>query len=184
LRLATEALQADPASELALRVQASANLEDGNFGAALAAVEAITKLPAPSAAGFDEAGDVLFALAGQVAARHASIDVDADTLRQRARDAYDHAVRLDGDNSRAWAGLANLQSPQDRAAAEAFVARAQPVLERRPDNDLLARALALLCARTGQGNCAYLFGVYWRSDALSRGDLEAAQAFMQRLKQQ
>jgi hypothetical protein len=92
LRLATEALQADPNSELGLRVLARANLQDGNFGASLAAVDKLAAMTAPSAAALTDSGDVLFGVARALSAKQASIVSNSDALNGRAKDAYERAI--------------------------------------------------------------------------------------------
>jgi tetratricopeptide (TPR) repeat protein len=185
LRLASEALQGDPHSELSLRVLARANLQEGNFDASLAAVDKLVALTAPSAAALTDGGEVLSRLAREVSAKQAAIGVDSDTLSRRARDAYEHAIGLDPDYLRSWSGLANLySSPHDSAAAQAFVARAQPMMEKHLESAALARALATMCSRTGQTAAAFLFGEYWRADAITPRDLDEALAFMARMHSQ
>jgi hypothetical protein len=72
-------------------------------------------------------------------------------------------------------------SLRDTAAARALVTRAQPVMERHLDNGALARALASMCYQNGQAEAAFLFGEYWRDDAITPKDLDEARAFMARL---
>lgn len=183
LRLASQALQADPNSELSLRVLARANLQDGMFGPALAAVDKLATLTAPTVAALADSGDVLSGLARVVAGKQASIGTTSDTLSGRATDAYENAIRLDPDYLRAWSGLAYLErSSRDSVAARALVARAQPVMEKHLDNGALARALASMCYQTGQTEAAFLFGEYWLDDAITPRDLDEARAFMARLR--
>ena len=182
LRLASEALQGDPNSELSLRVLARANLQEGNFGASLRAVDKLDALSTPSAAALADSGEVLSQLAREVSARQASIGVDSDTLSRRAKDAYERAISLDPDYLRSWSGLAYLYSSQrDIAAAQALVARAQPIMEKHLESGALARALATMCSQSGQTAAAFLFGEYWRDDAITPRDLDEALAFMARM---
>lgn len=67
-------------------------------------------------------------------------------------------------------------------AAKALVLRAQPVMEKHPYSGALARALASMCARTGQTEGAVQFGQYWRDDAGTQADLDKATAFISQLK--
>lgn len=178
LRLATEALQLDANNEAALRVLARASLQAGNFDAALAAVDKLGALSASSAAALTDSGDVLSHLARAVTKKQASIGVGADALIHRAIEAYEHAVTLDREYLRAWAGLAYLYASQrDVQAAKAFLPRAEPVLEKNIRSAALARALATMCAQTGQADGAFRFGEYWRDDALTKADLDQALAF-------
>lgn len=185
LTLAAQALQAQPGSERALQVVARANLLDGNFGAALQAADAIGKLAAPSVSALTTGGNTLAALAAAVTTQHASIAVDPDTLRKHSQDDFERAIRLDAEDWRPWAGLASLlQWSKDRAAILAFLARAQPVMQKHPDSVSLARSLAYLSARVGQLKSALQYGEAWEAGALSLADLRQAQRFVERAKAQ
>jgi tetratricopeptide (TPR) repeat protein len=182
LRLATEALQADPADELALRVLARGYLQDGNFAGSLAAVDKLTPTQRASAAALTDSGDVLSRLAYEVSAKQASVGTDADALRTRAKDAYERAISVDPEFLRAWSGLAYLYSSQrDAAAAKSLADRARPVMEKHPDNGALARALAIMCGQTAQADCAFLYGEYWSNNALTQKDLGDAKALLIRM---
>ncbi|HTT42155.1 MAG TPA: hypothetical protein VMG33_03725 [Steroidobacteraceae bacterium] len=56
--------------------------------------------------------------------------------------------------------------------------RVEPVLQAHQQNGALARAFARLCAETAQPQCAFLFGEYWREDAITAEDHAKAVAFM------
>jgi hypothetical protein len=183
LRLATEALKQDAGNELALRVQAVAHVQEGDFEAALAAADQLTALRAPSAVALTGSGNVLAQLSRAVFEKKASIGVDAASLGHRATEAYERAINLDSEYLPAWAGLANLYSKPDATpAAQALVPRAQPVMERHSDNAALARALATMCAQTDQTAPAFLFGELWRNDATSARDRDQAVAFIARMQ--
>jgi len=183
LQLATEAVREDAGDELGLSVAARANLRDGNFGAALPPVEKLDALPAVSAAGRTDAGDVLAALADAVASKKASIGVDAETLSHRSKDEYERAISLDSDYLRAWAGLAYLYGLRhDSAAAQVFSKRAHAVMEKHTENGALARALATMCSRTGQVSDAAFFGQLWVNNAPSETDRERAVSFVAQIQ--
>ena len=182
-RAATEALQQDARSELALSVLARANLEDGKFAEAAEAVDKLDALVTLSASGHTDGGEVLSRLAAEVNAKHAPSAMDADTLVRRATQEFEQAISLDAEYLRAWAGLAYLfGSRRDKAGAQSLVARAQPVMEKHPDCGALARALAMMAAQTGQNSAAFLFGEYWRNDAVTPKDRDRAQAFIAQLQ--
>ena len=179
LRLAGEALREDPTNQRALSVIALASLEDGKFGEALGAVDKLDALSPLTTASHTASGDVLAHLAYEVTSKRASLGVEADTLSRRAKHHYEHAISLDPEYLSAWAGLAYLySSPQEVTAAKEFATRAQPVMEKHPDNGALARALATMCSRTGQTSSAFLFAEYWRTDAMTQKDLDQAIAFI------
>lgn len=185
VRLAAEALQGDPNNELALRVQARTKLRDGDLPGALAAGDKLDGLSAASAAALTDVGDVFFELTYDVARKQAVIGVAAEDLNRRARGAYQRAIGLDPEYLRAWAGLAYLYGSQRNvAAAKELAEKAQPVMEAHLNSGALARALATMCANTGQTHAAFLFGEYWRDDAITQGDLDAAMAFMAQLPAQ
>jgi hypothetical protein len=83
------------------------------------------------------------------------------------------------------AGVAYLYGSQRNvAAAKELAERAQPVMEAHLNSGALARALATMCAKTGQTHPAFLFGEYCRDDAITQKDLAAAMAFIAQLPPQ
>ena len=182
-RLADESLREDPASELALRVRARLEERQGDFGAALADLDRLGTLPAPSAAGSTDRAELLASIAEKVGHDRATVGADAGTLYARARDAFEGAIRADPEFLRAWAGLADLYTRTgDEAGAKALVVRAQPVLERHRGNDGLARALALMCARSGQSAAALRFAQAWRDAAITPQEFTRAVELVARLQ--
>jgi tetratricopeptide (TPR) repeat protein len=183
LRIAAEAHRADSHNELALRVTARADWRDAKYDAAWNAVEELNALPKLSAAALTDSGEVSSDLARVVADKGVTLGIDADALKLRAEDAFEHAIGLDSEYLRAWVGLANLYGrTRDTAAAEALTERAKPIMEKHSSNDVLARSLATMCAQTRQSSAAFLFGEFWRNNAISLEDLDQATAFMGRLK--
>jgi hypothetical protein len=73
-------------------------------------------------------------------------------------------------------------SRRNNAAARDLVTRAQPVMEKHPDCGALARALASMAAQTGQNSAAFLFGEFWRDDAITQKDRAQAVAFIEQIK--
>lgn len=183
LTLARAAVQADARSEPGLRVLARASLTSGDLPAALTAADALGSLEAPSAAALTDRALLLAQLSTQLRNRPDALGntTEAD-LRQASREAYEKAIVADGDYLRAWAALATVFTKDEVAAAEAFAARAQPVLERHPQSSPLARTLAQMCARTGQSSHALLFAQMWHASAMTQQDLTAAERFLAQLK--
>jgi tetratricopeptide (TPR) repeat protein len=182
LRLANDALQAEPSNEVALRTAALADLEDGRFADSLTLVDKITALPTAHADTLTDTGEVLTRLAHAVEKKEVVLAADASTLKQRAVTTYDKAITVDPSYLRAWGSLAYLYgSTHDAQAARALVERATPVMEQHLHNGALARALAMMCAGTGLADRAFLFAQYWRENAINRTDYEQAQAFVARL---
>lgn len=183
LKLAAEALQSDPKNERALRVTALANAQNDNYGAALAAIDALAALPTLSGAALTDMGEVLSQLSNAVFKKEASLGLDAAGLARRAQDSYERAISLDGEYLRAWAGLAYLYGEQrDVEDAKGLASRADPVMDKHLYNGALARALATMCSRTGQAEGAFRYGEVWRDDAITQADLDQAVAFISRIK--
>jgi tetratricopeptide (TPR) repeat protein len=183
LRLVTLALQLNSQNEAALRVLARVSVQDAHFEVALNAVDKLMAATTPSVAALTDSGEVLSRLAQAVTRKQHSIGVDTDILARRAKEAFERALSLDGEFLRAWAGLANLYTSRGSVdAAMTLVPRVEPVMAKHPKNAALARALASMCAQTGQNDRALLFGEYWRSSAVSQKDLDHAVAFISRLK--
>src|SRR5579864_4499715 len=107
VQLAGEALQSEPANPTALRALARAQLARGNYAAALAAIDRLTGQGASADADADS-GEVLAALAHALGNEGVTLPVDAATLRQRARAAYERASGAAGEDRRAREGLALL----------------------------------------------------------------------------
>jgi tetratricopeptide (TPR) repeat protein len=184
-RLVDQALREDPTSELALRVRARLSLRREEFGAALADADKLATLPAPSAPGLTDRGEILMRLAAAVSNGDASVGADAATLDEHARAAFEDAVHADPEELRAWADLAGITARRaDSAAAKTLLARAQPVLERHRENGALARELARMCVATGQRSAAIPFAEIWRDDAISLDELSRAKDLIARLQAQ
>jgi len=107
LQLAREALQAEPTNESALRALARAQFARGAYNDALAAVDSLAAHGSSPVALADSAA-VLAGLARAVADGQATLPVDAATLKQRARDAYQRAIAADGEDRRSRDALAAL----------------------------------------------------------------------------
>lgn len=181
LQLADAALHADAASELALRVVAEAELEEGNYPASFAAVDRLSG-SALSPDGMAESAAILTVLASAVTGGHATLAVDAPKLLWFAQHYYQSAIEANRDDLRSWAGLAGLYGAQrDRAAAQALLPAASEALARHPDNVNLAYALTHMCAQTQQWECAAQFAAAWRDNALTEASRASAAEFESRL---
>jgi hypothetical protein len=178
LKLAADAARMDPASEVAQSVLARGNLEAGNGAESLAAANRLAGLEMRSIEARTYGAEVLAGIARAVGARQTSVGVEAGELGRRAIEGYEEVIRTNPEYLRAWGGLAGVLADRgDRAAAQAFISRAQPVLEQHPYSSSLARALAILAARTGQRSNAFLFAQYWRNNAVSQEEQDKAIAF-------
>jgi len=182
LRWGTESLQADPKNELALSVVARADLQDGNFDAALASINKLDEVPPASVSALTDGGEVLSWVAYAVSSKKAAVGVEVQALAERAKEHYEHAISMNPEYLRAWAGLAYLYGwRRDNAAAHALVGRVHPVMEKHTDSGALAQAVAKMCSATGQYSDGIFFGDYWRDDALTDKDREQAVALLVRL---
>lgn len=182
LRLAGLALHDDPASEYALRVAAEAQLEDGNYPAAFAAVDELSRRAQLSPDAAAESAAILTVLASAVSGGEAVLSVDAPTMLRFARGYYQSVIAANPEDLRSWAGLAGLYGAQrDSAAARALLPAASEALARHPGNVNLAYALAHMCAQTQQWDCALKFAGSWRENAPTETRRAEAAAFEARL---
>ncbi len=178
LRLAGQALDADPANETALCTAIEAQLLNWNYPAVLAAINALVAHGRPSPPALAERAAALTILASAVSAGHADLGVDAATLLRHAREDYQGALGADPEDLRSWAGLAGLYGAErDAAAALALLPAATEALGRHPRNANLAYALAHMCAQTQQWDCAAKFAAAWRDNALTAASRADAAAF-------
>jgi tetratricopeptide (TPR) repeat protein len=181
LRLAQDALHDDPGNEPALRVLAQTQLQEGNYPAAFAAVDQLSR-GALSADGMAESAAILTVLASAVTGGHTALAVDAATMLRFAQQYYQGAIAANPEDLRSWAGLAGLYGSQrDAGAARALLPAAAQALERHPHNVNLAYALAHMCAQTQQWDCAAKFAGAWRANALNEANRAEAAAFEARL---
>jgi len=178
LRLAGEALAADPADETALCTAIDVQLLNWNYPAVLAAVNALVAHGRPSPRALAERAAAVVVLASAVSAGHADLGVDAPTLLRHAREDYRAALAADAEDLRSWAGLAGLYgAARDVAAARELLPAATQAFDRHPRNANLAYALAHMCAQTQQWDCAAKFAAAWRDNALTAASRADAVAF-------
>ncbi|HYB64028.1 MAG TPA: hypothetical protein VEC59_02085 [Steroidobacteraceae bacterium] len=181
LQLAGAALHDDPANERALRVAAEAQLEDGNYAAAFAAVDRLSA-GTLSPEGMAECAGILTVLASAVTAGHVVLPVDAATMLRFVQRYYQAAIEANPEDLRSWAGLAGFYGSQrDAAAARALLPAASQAFGRHPGNVNLAYALAHMCAQTQQWDCALKFAGAWRENALTEANRADAAAFESQL---
>jgi tetratricopeptide (TPR) repeat protein len=182
LRLAGQALAADPANEMALCTAMEAQLLNWNYGAVLAAANALVAHGKPSSHALAERAAAVTILASAVSAGHADLGVDAPTLLRHAREDYQAALAANPEDLRSWSGLAGLYGAgREREAARALLPGASQALDRHPGNANLAYALAHMCAQTQQWDCAAKFAAAWRDNALTPASRADATAFAARL---
>jgi uncharacterized protein HemY len=182
LRLAGGALRDDPANERALRVAAQAQLEAGNYPAAFAAVDELSRSAQLSPDAMAESAAILTVLASAVTGGDAALAVDAPTMLRYAQRYYEAAIAANPEDLRSWAGLAGLYGAQrDGAAARALLPVASQALARHPGNANLAYALAHMCAQTQQWDCAQQFAGSWRENAPTEASRAEAVTFESRL---
>ena len=88
-------------------------------------------------------------------------------LADRARQYFDAAIERDPDDLASWFGLASLLADRrDADAARAFLPRAQYTLAQHPRSGELARAVAGLCAVSGDTDGALKYALMWEANAL------------------
>lgn len=108
VQIAQEALRLEPANQSALRALARAQLEAHAYADALATLGRAGTQDQSLAACLDRAR-VLSGLAQAVASGDASLSVDAASLKQRAREDYQHALTADPGNREAHSALGSAE---------------------------------------------------------------------------
>jgi hypothetical protein len=185
MQRAQDAINAEPNNERAWRVLALGQVQQGQYAEALRSVERLSTQTSLSAAGYADSAHALTAIGEAVQQHQAVAGPDAPALLQRARDDYERAIALNGDDSFSYYYLARLILWQkDEAAARALKPRMEQEVYRHPRDANLAHGLAQLCAATSDFDDAFKFTVAWQKYAMSEPDRASATAYLSHLKEE
>jgi hypothetical protein len=183
LKLSAQALSVAPNNEDALIGQARAQLRESDYPAALHTGETLCTTDALSQKGAAACGVVFSALRNAVAAKKASIGMDAGSLAARALQFYEKAVIMNPDDLAAWHGMADLVGDtHDVVYAKSLLPKMDSVQAGHSRVGALAGSVASLYATLGDYENAVKYGVKWQNNALSSSERSRADAYVSRLK--
>jgi hypothetical protein len=183
LKLSAQALSVAPNNEDALIGQARAQLKESDYPAALHSGETLCTTDALSQKGAAACGTVFSALRNAVAAKKASIGMDAGSLAARALHFYEQAVTMNPDDLAAWHGMADLVGEtHDVVYARSLLPKLDSVQAGHSHVGALAGSVASLYATVGDYENAVKYGVKWQNNALSGSERSRADAYVSRLK--
>jgi len=182
LQLANEALRLDPKNQDGLAALAQAQLRRSDYAAALEAAERLCTFEPLAQRSYSQCGTLFLMLSDAVRNKKGSLNIDGATLSERSRQYYDKAITADPSDYVSWAGMAEtltvIGNPQ---LTNAFLPRASQALSARLRDAGLARALAALCAASGDLRSAMNYATMWQISALSSASRDAADAYVSRL---
>jgi tetratricopeptide (TPR) repeat protein len=183
LKLASEALAADPTDEYALRALAVAQTRREQYGDALATLDKLAANSSLSAAGCGESGELLIAVARAIRSKKATLPADPAALAHRAYDDYRRAIALEAESLDYWAGLADAYGEErDVTGAKELLPKIEQVFYLHPRNSALARHIARMSGEVGDLDDAIKFAVAWKANAVNDQSRDAAVAFLSRVQ--
>ena len=183
VRLANEALAADPKNEQAMLALTFIAWRRHDLPVMAQEAGRLCALDPLSQSGNAACGKVYSALLYQGGAKNAQVGLDEAALAERARRFYGAAVRLDADDVASWSGMAELLAKtHDVANAKAFLPDAKHAWAMHARNEDLARSLAWLCASLGDFDTAVKFATVWQKNARTDASAANADNYLSRLK--
>jgi hypothetical protein len=183
LKLSAQALSVAPNNEDALIGQARAQLKESDYPAALNTGETLCTGDALSQKGAAACGIVFSALRNAVAAKKASIGMDAGSLGARALLYYEKAVTMNPEDLASWRGMAELVGEtHDVVYAKSLLPKIDTVQAGHSRVGALAGSVASLYATVGDYENAVKYGVKWQNNSLSSLERSRADAYVSRLK--
>jgi len=181
-KLVGDALRLDPEGEYALSAQATLQLRQQGYPAALATATKLCGLASLSAVGMGRCGQLFSMLTDAAARNKDAVGMDSATLAARARDYYTRAIDADQDDVASWSGLTSLvASTRDMDAAAALRPKVEKVQLRYSYSGELARSLSGLCATMNDVEAALQYALVWQRHAMDPGSRAAAAAYVSRL---
>ena len=183
LKLAREALAAEPTNESALRALALGQVRQGRYDEAFKTINQLAGSHSLSAPAYADCAAVLVGVAKAEKEGEVSVGEEAPALVRRAREDYERAIALDEENLEYWSKLVELIGNQhDVDAAKALKPKAEKEFYLHPRNSNLARALASMYGQTNNPEDAFKFAVAWQRNAMDDAGRDAAAAYISRLR--
>jgi hypothetical protein len=183
VKLANDALAADPKNEDALIALARTQLRQHLYPAALQYADRLCALEHLSQNAAAQCAKAYADMFYGGAAKNTTLGVDAPALADRSRKYFEMAISADPEDLASWAGMTYLLTATHNVEyAKDFLPRAKHVWATHSRNEHLARTLAGLCATTGDLDTAIKFATVWQKNALSGSRRAEADAYLSRLK--
>ena len=183
LKLAHEALTAEPANESALRALALGQLHQNQYADSFRTMQALRARGALSAPAYADCARIGLSVAQAVKQGDVSVGEDASALVRQARQDYEQALALDQENLGYWSKLVALIGQEhDAEAMKTLSPRVERLYYLHPHNAELARSLSGMYSQTGDFNNAFKFAVAWQGNAMTDESRDAATAFVSRVK--
>jgi tetratricopeptide (TPR) repeat protein len=179
IQRARDAISADPDNERAWRALARGQMIQGNYADALASADRLSARPSLSAQGYSDCAFVL----ASIAQHHTETGADAPALLQRARDDFEKALAIDGDDIASLYEFAiMIESQKDVDAAKKLEPVMEQALSRNPHDSDLARGVMKLCVVAGDMDGALKFAQVWQEYSRSDAERDYAAAYVSRLR--
>lgn len=183
LKLAHEALAAEPTNESALRALALGQLHQKQYADSYRTMQALRARGSLSAPAYADCAQIGLSVAQAVKQGDASVGEDAPALMRQARQDYEQAIALDQENLGYWSKLvALIGQEQDAEAVRTLRLRVERLFYLHPRNAELARSLSGMYSQTGDFNNALKFAVAWQGNAMNEESRDAAAAYISRMK--
>jgi hypothetical protein len=183
VKLANDALAADPKNEDALVALTRTQLRQHLYPAALQYADRLCALEPLSQNAAAQCAEAYADMLHGGAAKNAALRVDAAALADRSRKYFEMAISADPEDLASWAGMTNLLAATHNVEyAKDFLPRAKHVWAIHSRNEYLAHTLATLCAVTGDFDTAIKFATVWQKNALTGSRRAEADAYLSRLK--
>jgi len=183
LNLSTQSLGMEPHGEDAQIARILALLKQTDYAAALHSSEALCGAETLSQKVAAQCGWSFSRLAAAVSAKQVSLEIDAAGLGQRSEQYFEKALAGDGEDLESWYRLIDsVAGRHDKDYAKELLPRAERVQAAHPRMGILARAVALLCASTGDYATAIGYATIWERNALSGQDRASASTYLSTLR--
>jgi tetratricopeptide (TPR) repeat protein len=180
--LVNAALRLDADNEDALAAQATLQMRQLYYSAALTTGNRLCAEPALSRAGQVQCAQLFAALSAEARRNRDALDMDAATLAARAHDYYSKAIDRDPADIASWSALTELLATTHNVEeAKTLFPMLKKIQLEHSHNGELARTLSDLCATLNDDDGALQYALVWQRHALDSGSRAAAAAYVSRL---